>query len=155
MLLGIIRFCRGTVDFEIKDGYLERFINLCGKSGVPLWEVRRNGSTLSAKTSYTGGKRLREMAAKSGVTLQLRKQKGVPSILKRYHLRTGVFVGAAVLLILPFVMSMFLWRINITGNEAIPTGELRSALSQLGVKVGARRAGIDTRNVERQMMLAE
>lgn len=155
MLLGLIRFARGTVEFEIKDGYLERFINLCGKSGVPLWSVHRSGGTLTAKTSYMGSKRLREMAGKSGVTLRLIRKGGVPPILRRYRLRTGVFAGAAILLLLPFFMSMFLWQIDIAGNTTIPTDELLGALDVLGVHTGARRGAIDTRDVERRMMLAE
>lgn len=155
MLLGLIRFARGTVEFEVKDGYLERFISLCGKSGVPLWNVRREGGTLTAKTSGSGGKRLREMAAKSGVTLRLVRRAGVPPLLQRYHLRTGVFAGAALLLALPFVLSMFLWRVEISGCTTIPAVELRETLSQLGVRTGARRGAIDARDVERRMMLAE
>ncbi|MEG2074065.1 MAG: sporulation protein YqfD [Angelakisella sp.] len=155
MLLKLIRFVRGTVDFEISGGYLERFINLCGKAGIPLRNIKRDGGSLTAGTSYMGGKRLRETAARAGVNLRLIKRGGAPSLLRRYRLRAGLFAGAVLLLALPFILSMFLWRIDIAGSETIPEQELLHSLASLGVRVGARRGGIDARNVERRMMLLE
>ena len=43
-VISIIRFFRGTVRFSIRDGFLERFINLCAQNRVPIWEGRREGN---------------------------------------------------------------------------------------------------------------
>ena len=47
-IISIIRFFRGTVRFSVRDGFLERFINLCAQNRVPVWDGRRQGSRYTA-----------------------------------------------------------------------------------------------------------
>lgn len=155
MILDLIRFCRGTVDFEIAGGYPERFIGLCGKTGIPLWRLRRQGKGLAASTSLGAAAKLRETAARSGVTLRICRQRGIPVLAKRYRMRTGIFAGLAALVIAPLVLSAFIWRVEITGCEQIPPPQLRQTLSLLGVRRGVLRPSVDTREVERRLMIAE
>ena len=49
-VISIIRFFRVTVRFSIRDGFLERFINLCAQNRVPIWEGRREGNRYTACT---------------------------------------------------------------------------------------------------------
>ena len=50
-IISIIRFFRGTVRFTVRDGFLERFINLCAQNRVPVWDGRRQGSRYTACTT--------------------------------------------------------------------------------------------------------
>lgn len=69
-VISIIRFFRGTVRFSIRDGFLERFINLCAQNRVPIWEGRREGNRYTACTTLSGSRRLPELAQKAGVILE-------------------------------------------------------------------------------------
>ena len=98
-VISIIRFFRGTVRFSIRDGFLERFINLCAQNRVPVWEGRREGNRYTACTTLTGSRRLPELAQKAGVVLEPGRQGGAPVLLRRYRKRTGLFAGAALVLV--------------------------------------------------------
>ncbi len=152
-IIAMIRYTRGTVRFEIRDGYIERFINLCAQGGVPLWDGRRDGRRYTASTTVKGGRRLAEFAQKAGATLEIQGKKGVPPLLKRYRKRAGLFVGGLVLLAAMGVMGNFIWQIQVSGLETLTREEVLAALDDLGVRQGVWRGSIDARDVERQMMI--
>lgn len=152
-VISIIRFFRGTVRFSIRDGFLERFINLCAQNRVPVWEGRREGNRYTACTTLTGSRRLPELAQKAGVVLEPGRQGGAPVLLRRYRKRTGLFAGAALVLVGMMVLGCFLWQIEIEGLQTIPEEEVRAALEELGVRKGVLRRDIDAREVERRLLI--
>ena len=153
MLIRLIRFVRGTVEFTIRDGFLERFINLCAQNRVPIWDGRRDGSSYTAQTTLRGSRRLAELAQKAGVILEPPRRGGAPAILRRYRKRTGLFAGAAMIVIAILVMGCFIWQVRVEGLQTIPEEEVFAALEDLGVHRGALRRDIDAREVERMLML--
>ena len=152
-IIRIIRYARGVVRFEIRDGYIERFINLCAQGGVPIWDGRRTGGRYTACTTVAGSKRLVAFAEKAGATLEIRQRQGVPPLLTRYRKRVGLFAGAFILLAALGVLGGFIWQIQVSGLETLTQEEVLTALDGLGVRQGVWRRSIDARDVERQMMI--
>ena len=152
-VIRLIRFARGTVQFTVRDGFLERFINLCAQNRVPVWEGRRDGSRYTARTTLKGIKRLPELAQKAGVILETDRRGGAPVILHRYRKRTGLFAGVGMVAAAILVLGCFIWQVRVEGLQTIPEGEVYSALEELGVRRGALRRNIDAREVERMLML--
>ncbi len=147
-VISIIRFFRGTVRFSIRDGFLERFINLCAQNRVPVWNGRREGNRYSACTTLAGSRRLPELAQKAGVILEPGQQGGVPVLLRRYHKRTGLFAGTALVLVGMMILGSFIWQVEVEGLQTISEAEVRAALEELGVHKGVLRRDIDAREVE-------
>lgn len=152
-VISIIRFFRGTVRFSVRDGFLERFINLCAQNRVPVWDGRRQGSRYTACTTLAGSRRLPELAQKAGVILEPGRQGGAPVLLRRYRKRTGLFAGAALVGAALLVLGQFVWQVEVVGLVTIPAGEVTAALEELGVRRGALRRSIDAREVERRLMI--
>lgn len=152
-VIRVIRFFRGTVRFSVRDGFLERFINLCAQNRVPVWDGRRQGSRYSACTTLAGSRRLPELAQKAGVTLENGPRGGAPVLLHRYRKRTGLFAGAILVAVAILILGQFIWQVQVAGLETIPAEEVDAALRELGVVRGAFRRGIDAREVERLLML--
>lgn len=152
-VISIIRFFRGTVRFAIRDGFLERFINLCAQNRVPIWDGRREGNRYTACTTLSGSRRLPELAQKAGVILEPVRPGGAPVLLRRYRGRTGLFAGAALVAVGLMILGCFIWQVDIQGLQTIPEEEVRAALEELGVRRGALRRDIDARQVERMLMI--
>ena len=152
-VISIIRFFRGTVRFAIRDGFLERFINLCAQNRVPVWDGRREGNRYTACTTLSGSRRLPELAQKAGVILEPVRPGGAPVLLRRYRKRTGLFAGAALVAVGLMILGCFIWQVDIQGLQTIPEEEVRAALEELGVRRGALRRDIDARQVERMLMI--
>ncbi len=62
---------------------------------------------------------------------------------KRYGLLCGFFIFAALL----WISTLFVWRIDIIGNELISKEQISAELSEMGVKVGSKISDIDRQTI--------
>lgn len=73
-----LHYIFGCVTIKAENGFIERFINTCTAEGIPLWDMRKNGGTLTAKTDINGYKRIRLPAKKSGMRVRMTAKQGLP-----------------------------------------------------------------------------
>lgn len=154
IIVEFIRYTRGWVRFKAEGGFPERFLNLAAREAIPTWNTSRmpDGS-LCTCTNASKYKKLRPLAKKTGVKLRIIERGGFPFFRNRYRRRTGILVGMAIFIAFILVMSNFIWKIEVSGNEKLDTADIVEQLKDLGVKEGSSRRGIDARDVERQMLL--
>ncbi|MBQ9553290.1 MAG: sporulation protein YqfD, partial [Clostridia bacterium] len=62
-----LRLLAGWVSFRVSGGFPERFINLCSRENIPLWNLKNEGGALSAATTIAGYRHLRSCAVRSGM----------------------------------------------------------------------------------------
>ena len=149
----LIRYCRGTVRFTVTGAYPERFLNLCTQGGVGLWETRRTEDGIAACCAQCHRGRLEYYAEKSGCTLTVGRCSGIKNTARRYRRRTGLWVGAGLLVAGLLVMSRFVWRVEVVGAERLSPETVTAALAEYGVHSGVLARSIDARTVERQMQI--
>lgn len=73
---------------------------------------------------------------------------GIIPFLIRYKRRSGIFIGALLLLCITMASSSFLWNIEITGNEIIKESELTEVLKLSGLYLGCYLPDTDIDSVE-------
>ena len=152
-LLKLIRYFRGSVRFTASGAFTERFVNLAARAGIPLWDFGRRGEVFSATADAAGYKKLRHIARKTNVKMQIIGKRGMPFTRHRYRHRLGVPLGVLVFAGFLFTMSMFLWRVEVNGLEDLPESRILTAFEELGVRPGSLRARIDVRDVERRALM--
>ena len=64
MLLKIIRFCRGYVDFRAVGKFPERFLNLTSRYGVNIWNANPTDNGLEASMSVYDYRKIRNLTRK-------------------------------------------------------------------------------------------
>lgn len=155
MILGILRYLRGWVRFSIIGKYPERFINIALKRRLRLWGVERKDIGMTACMHQRDYLHIRALARASGVRLRVKERHGLPTCLKQYSDRAGLAVGAAAFVLTVFVMSLFIWNVEITGLEHISECEMRELLRENGVSVGAFRPAVDDQRASRGILLSD
>ena len=50
MLIELLRFVRGTLEFRVEGKYLERFLNLSARARIPIWDGQREEHSFCGKT---------------------------------------------------------------------------------------------------------
>lgn len=145
----LIRFVSGYVRFCAKGGFPERFINLCSRENIPLWDISGGKQVLYAKTTIRGYHRLRTCARKSGMRPRVSGRYGLPFFLHRRRRRIGLVCGAAAAVLIVCILSSMLWTIDVQGNETVSDAEILAVFEELGVHIGARRSKIDVEEVQR------
>ena len=96
MLLGIIRFIKGTVSFRAQGRSPERLLNLTAQRGVLLWNVRPSPQGLEGEVAARDYRRIRPLARKAAVRTTVLKKSGFPFLAAAYCGRAGLAVGAAL-----------------------------------------------------------
>ena len=151
MLLEIIRFFRGNVDFTASGKFPERFINITAKNGVNIWNPVPAKNAISASMYLSDYKKIRTLAKKSRVKTKITAKHGMPFIVNRYKARTGLFAGAVCGIILCIFLSNFIWSVKISGTEEISNTYLESLLSDNGISVGVWKNNLDVDQIERNI----
>ena len=155
MLLGFIRYMRGYVRFTVRGRFPERFLNITAKKGIRVWDAARHGETISAAMYMTDYLAIRPVARASGVRLSVDGRCGLPTWAEKWKSRAGIFVGVFVFILTVFIMSLFIWSVDITGLETLSESEMRSLLSSHGLYIGAFKPAVDFGSVSRAVMLDE
>ena len=151
MLLEIIRFFRGNVDFTASGKFPERFINITAKNGVNIWNPVPAKNAISASMYLSDYKKIRTLAKKSRVKTKITAKHGMPFIVNHYKARTGLFAGAVFGIILCIFLSNFIWSVKISGTEEISNTYLESLLSDNGISVGVWKNNLDVDQIERNI----
>lgn len=151
MLLEIIRFLRGSVDFTASGKFPERFMNITAKNGVNIWNPIPKKNAISASMYISDYRKIRTLAHKSRVKTKVTAKHGLPFIANRYKARTGLFAGAIFGIILCIFLSNFIWSVKISGTEEISNTYLESLLEDNGISVGVWKNNLDVDQIERNI----
>ncbi len=142
-MLKLIRFIVGYVEFSVKGGFTERFLTLCINAGIKLWGLTQKDDEICVCVRRSSFKKLRKHRRISHVKIKIISRHGLFEILRRYKLRVGLAAGAIVFFGLFFVMSRFIWTIEISGNKLFSNDEILYTLERCGITTGMKRAGFD------------
>lgn len=153
MLLRLIRWSKGYVDFSAKGKFPERFINLTTRNGINVWNLKPTENGLTASMQVYDYKNIHNIAHKSRLKMRVTGRHGLPFYAERYKSRAGLVIGAVMGIILISVLSKFIWYIDAPPTKSLSTSQILSALEDDNVRIGSYTAAIDTENTERKMIL--
>ena len=153
MLLNILRSMRGYVRFEASGKYPERFLNITARHGVRLWDVERVGGGFSGCMYRADYRNIRPLARGAGVVLRVKDKRGLPSFAFRWRGRPGIVFGGCAFVLTVFVMSMFIWSVDVVGLETLSISEMRGILREKGLYVGAFKPALDARRIADEVMI--
>lgn len=136
------------------EGYFtERFLNVCMRRGIFLWNVRRAGDTrIFACMGIQDFKNIRPIAAKTRTKVKIVKRCGMPFFVHRYRHRKTAVIGIALFFAVLWYFSGHVIGIDITGNERISTEAVINELKGFGVYHGANINKLDNKLIQNQMM---
>ena len=152
MIIQFLRYLFGYINFRAFGGFADRFVNLCTKEGIPLWNVKHVNGNITASTTIGGYLSIRPVARKSGMRVISTDKIGLKYFLKKHKSRVGILVGVIILSIIIAVLSQFVWSVSVVGNTTLDEDFLLSEFQKHGVKVGVPVSSIDNDEVAKLVM---
>lgn len=135
---------RGLVEISVSGGNPEQFLNLCARQGVELYECRPVSEVelrCTVPRRFTSAARF--CAERAQCEMKIRGRHGasftVSRVKRRYVLLSGLFFA----LLLLGVSGLYIWDIDVVGNENIKTAEILNVLEDCGVCIGANWTEFD------------
>ncbi len=152
---GAVNYIKGTVRVKVRARYEERVINICTYLGIKFWNIERGGDgNLEFTTTIGGYRKLRRAAEKNGsFTVKPISRKGVPFLMWKVRKRYILLAGLGVFIFMMTISSMFIWQIEVRGNEKVSTEEILGALGELGVDIGTNTFKLNNRMIQNNMLL--
>ncbi len=155
MFFTIFHYIRGFLELRLTGIYLERFLNLCVRSGIYLWRIRRESpKEATACVSIPGFFRMREASRKTGTRVRILRKRGLPMFLHRHRRRRAFWVGFLLFALIITLLSSFIWSIEIDGTEKIDKNIIRNALISCGLDVGVVKYKIKASDIKEEMLKA-
>ncbi|MCL2356952.1 MAG: sporulation protein YqfD [Defluviitaleaceae bacterium] len=137
MMLDFWQFTKGYVRIEVTGFTVERFINMAAFRNIYLWDVRRVESGVQLNVSIRGFKMLRMCARKTKCKTKIVEKNGLPFLAHRYRRRKVFFGGVLFFFAGLIALSMFIWQIEIEGNDRISHDTILTFLENEGLYSGA------------------
>ncbi|MBQ3151112.1 MAG: sporulation protein YqfD [Clostridia bacterium] len=148
LIIRLINCLYGYILFTASGGFPERFVNLLSRMSIKAWDIRPHKGVIHGKCRARDYKKLCRAAKKSGMSIQIKKKKGLPFFIKKYRKRLGFFLSVPMFLIFIFVMSGRIWSINFSGNERLSEEYLRQLLRENGISEGIKQSDITASDTE-------
>lgn len=138
----------GYVRFRAEGYYIERFINHCRCNGFIFQDLKRiNGTLIEASVSIKEYKEVCKIAKKNRCIIKIYQKKGIPFFIKKYRKRKIFFITLLFLSSTIFVLSKFIWNIEIKGTSSISQDEILSIVNEEGLKIGKTKSSINEETI--------
>lgn len=150
----LINYILGYVNIDVEGFYIERFMNICISKRIFLWNMnRKKSSIMSVSIGIQDFKNIKEVAKKSGCKVKINEKKGLPFIFNRYKKRKIFLIMLLIILCAMYILSNFIWNIEITGLEKIKSEDIYGALENSGLKIGTKKNDINTKDIVNNIRL--
>lgn len=152
MLLTLWSYIRGYVVIEVTGFSIERFINLATYKGVYIWDMKYHEKGVRMKISVKAFKILKVCAKKTKCKIKIIEKIGLPFVLYKYRKRKILLGGFAFFIGCLYLLSSFVWLIEIEGNDRILTESIINFVNKEGLKIGALKINLNTKRLESNMI---
>ena len=150
----IFYYIVGYVNIFVEGYFIEKFINICNKQKILLWNLKRDKTTIIyANVGIRDFKKLKAICKKTKFKIKIQCKKGLPFIFNKYKKRKIFAVGLAIVIISVIALSKFVWNVEIVGNEKINVEEIMIIANENGLKVGELKNKIDTKKIINKLRL--
>ncbi len=153
-LVHLWNYIRGYVIIIVTGRSLERFINICSKRQILLWDiVRKDAESASMKASIRGFKLMRPAAKKSGCRVHIKKKCGLPFCLYRFKKKKGFKVGLLLFASLLILSTSIIWDIEIICGKPELIPQVLNVLEVESIGRGSFKRGLDPKNIASRIAL--
>lgn len=134
---------------EISGWERERFVNLCCRHGVTLYNCQCEKEIIRTRITRKDYFQTRELRRKCHVNIRVVKKHDIKFLFARYRRNYSIFAGFVAAFLLMFIASRFVWSIEIDGNHIYTQEAVLKFLEEQGVTTGDKVKDIDTENIEK------
>ncbi len=154
MMKKAVNYFRGSIRVHVECPYPERLVNICAQNDIEFWDLERFSPTTVHISMHLGGfKKLRSLSDKAGFEISQVKKTGVPFFLWKVRKRYVLLAGMLLMFMTVWGLSLFVWEIDVHGNEKVQSQQILEALKELDIGIGSFGPSIKSEAVSNDMIL--
>lgn len=148
MLKRMIRYLRGYLQVFFTGVSNERFLNLCRNHGIVIWKLAKAEGGSTAYISLQDYRRLKPIIKKTHTFPYIRQKIGLPFLIFKYRKRKMFFISLLWFYALLYILSMFVWRIDFSGQERYTEETLSRFLAKKNIVGGMLCRDVHGKEIE-------
>ncbi len=148
MVHWLIRNFNGYLIIKIFKNTPERFANLCSNHDIFLWNVVSKDDYFEACIKKKDFKRIKTICKKTKTRVRILSRHGLPFFLYKNRKRKMYLCGIILSIAIIYILSLFVWDIELTGNVYNTESSIVKCLSENGIKCGMRKKYIKCNEIE-------
>lgn len=141
----------GLVDFSGFGGFQEKMLSELLNEEISVRGVRFEDGKILGSVSPFDYYRTAEIARKNGVKLRAGKRRGLYFTLSKYHMRSGLYIGFLVFVMILAIQQTRVQDISITGD--VRRSRVLNILEECGITEGAPTESLNISRAEHKLML--
>lgn len=147
MIEKVIGYFKGSLCIRVSGFSPERFLNACMYRNIYIWNIQPVQDCYEMNISISDFRRLKPILKKTGVRAVIIKRYGFPFFLFHHKKRKVLFSGAVCATGFIYLMSLFIWEIDITGNQRYTDEALEEFLTDCKIRPGILISSIDCTDI--------
>ena len=151
MVLSIVRWVKGYLRIRAEGYSPERFLNACRYRGIDLWGLKSAGGAYEMYISLEDFRKSATFLRKTGTRVKVRRRHGLPFFLYRFRKRKLFFAGAFLGVSLLYILSLFIWEIDIEWNRQRTDEAILSFLRTEDIYCGMASGDVDCRRISEEL----
>ena len=153
-MLFFVWFFLGKRRIRIRYYDVEKLINRMLEKNINMTDtVRTECDTLDVTVAGADIKTLYDVISEFDAQYEELWSRGFPKLISRYKKRYGMYIGIFLFFLIVYASTMFVWRIDVVGNENVTREDVIALLSENGVREGSFIPGIDVEYVQHRSIL--
>lgn len=144
LLIKLWNYLSGYVIIKITGEYGERLLNQAALKNLYLWDIKReNRNELTAKVNVRDFFRLARLARKTRCRIYVLQRVGFFFVISKLKKRKTFLLGALLFIVAVYLMSSFIWNIQIKCSDNDLSTSVMEDLRRWGLKEGIFKYGLD------------
>lgn len=150
----LVNWINGYLTIKIKGNSPERFINLCFNKKIFIWNLKNIDGDYIFLIKARDYKRLKPIAKKTKMVPGIMIKAGLPFHIHKYRKRKLFFAGVFLCGLLVYIMSLFIWNIQILGGYKYTPEAMIKFLDEYEIFTGIKKSKVDCQKIEEDIRLA-
>jgi len=142
----------GFISLRLRGNAQEKIINMALARGIYIWDIKRRDDYIYLKVRTSGYEAFKTIADEQHFELDVLKREGLPFYKKIMKRRMGLFGGAVIFILALYLMSSFVWFVQVSGNDKVDRNRILMTAARYGIYTGAAKWNFSRIEVEEAML---
>ena len=150
--MGINSINGGRITVEIKLLNPDRILNIFWNRNINIYKInKKNISTMMLDIDYINYDEVYEVIKALGGKISIVKRKGSIFFLRDLKGKISLVIGMLLFLMTIFLLSNYIWAIDIEVKDNISPFEIRQQLKEIGIRPGIAKKDIVVEDIEKKL----
>ncbi|MDD2619690.1 MAG: sporulation protein YqfD [Syntrophomonadaceae bacterium] len=141
----------GVIGVKISGQKQEKVINMALSRGIYIWDIKKEHNSIVLKVKASGYEALKSICEENDYILEITNKQGFPFFKGVFKRRVGFLSGALIFVASLYLLSSFIWFVDVSGNKQVEKKRILTSAAKYGVYEGAAKWGFITSEVEKAM----